>query len=112
MNYFILHIIRNILLVCFALAAPISLPAGGIQKDSKSIFFLENPKIIILENNLKLFAEPSNSSEYIQTLKQGTSFHVLRKWINHDNQTWFQVYSNTPSFLDKPLSIRRGWVRF
>ena len=68
--------IHNICLITFALIGPISLPAGGIQRnfDYQSIF--ENPQEITLNTDSFMYVAPQVNSKKLRSLKAGISFSV------------------------------------
>jgi len=52
------NLLKNICLIVFALIAPITLPAGGIQKSLNQNYFPKNTKEIILSSNTSLYSFP------------------------------------------------------
>ena len=54
----ICNLLKNFCLITFALIAPITLPAGGIQKSFSQNKFPNNPKEIILSSNTFLYSFP------------------------------------------------------
>ena len=49
------NLLKNFCLITFALIAPITLPAGGIQKSLHQNMFSDNTNEIILSSNIPLF---------------------------------------------------------
>ena len=52
------NFLRNFCLITFALIAPITLPAGGIQKSLNQNKFPNNTNEIILSSNTSLYSCP------------------------------------------------------
>ena len=52
------NLLKNFCLITFALIAPITLPAGGIQKNISQNKFLNNTKEIILSSSKSLYSFP------------------------------------------------------
>ena len=54
------NLLKNFCLITFALIAPITLPAGGIQKSLNQNKFPNNTKEIILSSHTPLYSFPQN----------------------------------------------------
>ena len=52
------NVLKNFCLITFALIAPITLPAGGIQKSLQQNKFPNNTNEIILSSNTSLYSCP------------------------------------------------------
>ena len=52
------NLLKNLCLITFALIAPITLPAGGIQKSLNQNNLLKNTNEIILTSNTYLYSSP------------------------------------------------------
>ena len=57
------NLLKNFCLITFALIAPITLPAGGIQKSLNQNNFTKNTKEIILSSNTSLYSFPQLNSK-------------------------------------------------
>ena len=69
-------LLKNFCLIIFALIAPITLPAGGIQKINH-YNFENNTKEIILISNTSLYSFPETNSKELLVLDMGTSLSIL-----------------------------------
>ena len=101
--------LKNFCLITFALIAPITLPAGGIQKclnQNKSPF---NTNEIILCSSASLYSCPENYAKELLVLDVGTTLSVLRNWKVSKNETWVRVEltSNTVSYTHLTLPTNR-----
>ena len=95
----------------FALVAPITLPAGGIQKNFEELIFLNNSQEIILCSNCYLYTFPGVNAKKLSILNSGSSLFILNKWVGKDRKdTWARVELSTIQFLENPL-ITRGWIK-
>ena len=73
------NILKNFCLITFALIAPITLPAGGIQKSLNQNEF-PNTNEIILSSNTSLYSCPEIFAKELLVLDVGTTLTVLRNW--------------------------------
>ena len=105
------NVLKNFCLITFALIAPITLPAGGIQKSLNQNKFPSNPKEIILTSNTSLYACPKIHANHLLVLDIGTTLSVLRKWKISKSENWFRVELASNKFLDDPNKILKGWIR-
>ena len=105
------NIIRNFCLITFALIAPITLPAGGIQKSLNQNKFLNNANEIILSSNTSLYSYPEIDAKELLVLDVGITLSVLRKWKVSQNETWVRVELASNKFLDDPNKILKGWIK-
>jgi len=105
------NLLRNFCLISFALIAPITLPAGGIQKHLNQNMFLSNTNEIILTSNIPLYAFPAVHSKELLFLEIGTSLSILRNWKVSKSETWVRVELASNKFLDEPTKIIKGWIQ-
>ena len=105
------HLIQNICLISFALIGPITLPAGGIQRNLDEYKILNSSKEIILKANCSLYTFPKANAKKLTVLDSGTSLLVLRKWFDNEKDIWVRVEIATNRFIDSPHRISRGWIR-
>ena len=105
------NMIKNICLIGFALIGPITLPAGGIQRNLNEYKTLNNSKEIILNYDCLLFTEPNLNSKKLTLINTGSSLFILRKWVVKENDVWVRVELATNRFIDNPNQIRRGWIK-
>ena len=105
------NLIKNFCLITFALIAPITLPAGGIQKSLNQNQFLNNTKEIILSSNTSLYSFPKLYSKELLVLDTGTTLSVLRHWIVNESEIWVRVQLASNKFLDDPNKITKGWIK-
>ena len=66
------NMIKNICLIGFALIGPISLPAGGIQRNLNEYNFLNNSKEIILNRSCSLYTYPKTNAKKLLVLNSGS----------------------------------------
>ncbi|MDC3052334.1 hypothetical protein OA190_01370 [Prochlorococcus sp. AH-736-A13] len=105
------NVLKNFCLITFALIAPITLPAGGIQKSLNQNKFLKNTNEIILSSNASLYASPEIYAKELLVLDVGTTLSVLRNWKVSKNETWVRVELASNKFLDDPNKILKGWIK-
>ena len=105
------NFLKNFCLITFALIAPITLPAGGIQKSLNQNKFLNNINEIILTSNTSLYACPKIHTNKLLVLDVGTTLSVLRNWKVSKNETWVRVELASNKFLDDPNKILKGWIK-
>jgi len=105
------NLIKNFCLITFALIAPITLPAGGIQKNFNQNKFLNNTKEIILSSNTFLYSYPETHSKELLVLDIGTTLSVLRNWKVSESEIWVRVELASNKFLDDPNKISKGWIK-
>ena len=103
--------LKNFCLITFALVAPITLPAGGIQKSLNQNNFLNNTNEIILSSHTSLYSCPENYAKELLVLNVGTTLSVLRNWKVSKNETWIRVELASNKFLDDPNKILKGWIK-
>ena len=105
------NLLKNFCLITFALIAPITLPAGGIQKSLNQNKFPHNIDEIILTSNTSLFVSPKIHAKELLVLDVGTTLSVLRDWKVSKNETWVRVELASNKFLDDPNKILKGWIK-
>ena len=105
------NVLKNLCLITFALIAPITLPAGGIQKSLNQNKFPNNINEIILTSNTSLFVSPKIHAKELLVLDVGTTLSVLRNWKVSKNQTWVRVELASNKLLDDPNKILKGWIK-
>ncbi len=105
------NILKNFCLITFALIAPITLPAGGIQKTLNQYKFHDNTNEIILSSNTSLYSCPKMYAKELLVLDVGTTLSVLRNWKVSKNETWVRVELSSNKFLDDPNKILKGWIK-
>ena len=103
--------LKNFCLITFALIAPITLPAGGIQKSLNQNKFSHNPNEIILSSNTSLYSCPEIYAKELLVLDIGTTLSVLSKWKVSKNEIWARVELASNKILDHPNKIRKGWIK-
>tara|TARA_A100001388_G_C28402322_1_gene326584 strand:+ start:114 stop:443 length:330 start_codon:yes stop_codon:yes gene_type:complete len=105
------NFLKNFCLITFALVAPITLPAGGIQKSIKNNKFPNNTNEIILISSTSLYSCPQMKSTELIVLDIGTSLSVLRNWKVSEHEIWARVKIASNKLLDDPNKITTGWIR-
>ena len=105
------NILKNFCLITFALIAPITLPAGGIQKSLNQNKFPKNTNEIILSSKTSLYSCPEIYAKELSLLDIGTTLSVLRNWKVSKNETWVRVELASNKFLDNPNKILKGWIK-
>ena len=105
------NVLKNFCLITFALIAPITLPAGGIQKSLNQNKFPNNTNEIILSSNTYLYSCPEIFAKELLVLDVGTNLSVLRNWKVSKNETWVRVELSSNKFLDNPNKILKGWIK-
>ena len=105
------NLLKNFCLITFALIAPITLPAGGIQKSFNQNRFLKNTKEITLSSNTYLYSFPEVNAKELLVLDVGTTLSVLRNWKVSESEIWVRVELASNKFLDDPNKISKGWIK-
>tara|TARA_Y100001968_G_C18691340_1_gene407023 strand:- start:98 stop:424 length:327 start_codon:yes stop_codon:yes gene_type:complete len=105
------HLIKNICLIGFALVGPITLPAGGIQRNLNEYKSLNNSKEIILNANCALYTFPKNNAKKLMVLKSGYSLSILRKYLVNERDLWARVELATNRFIEHPNRTTKGWIK-
>ena len=105
------NLLKNFCLITFALVAPITLPAGGIQKNLDQNKLPHNTNEIILCSNTSLYSFPEIQANELLVLDVGTTLSVLRNWKVNESQIWLRVELATNKLLDDPNKIYKGWIK-
>ena len=105
------NVLKNFCLITFALIAPITLPAGGIQKSLNQNKFPYRTNEIILCSNTSLYPCPEIYAKELLLLDVGTTLSILRNWKVSKNETWVRVELASNKFLDDPNKILKGWIK-
>ena len=105
------HVLKNFCLIIFALIAPITLPAGGIQKSLNQNKFPYNANEIVLSSNTSLYSCPEIYAKELLVLDVGSTLSVLRNWKVSKNETWVRVELASNKLLDNPNKILKGWIK-
>ncbi len=104
-------LLKNFCLITFALIAPITLPAGGIQKSLNQNKSPHNTDEIILNSNTSLYSFPEIYAKKLLVLDIGTTLTVIRNWKVSESEIWVRVELASNKFLDDPNKISKGWIK-
>ena len=105
------NVLKNFCLITFALIAPITLPAGGIQKSLNQNNFPKNTNEIILSSKTSLYSCPEIYAKELLVLDIGTTLSVLRNWKVSENEIWVRVELASNQLLEHPNKITKGWIK-
>ena len=105
------NLLKNFCLITFALIAPITLPAGGIQKCLNQNKLFNNTKEIILGCNTSLYSFPEIHAKELLVLDTGSTLSILRDWKVSESEIWVRVQLASNKFLDDPNKISKGWIK-
>jgi len=105
------NLLKNFCLITFALIAPITLPAGGIQKSLNQNKFPDNAREIILSSDTSLYSFPEINANELLVLDKGTTLSVLRSWKVSESEMWVRVELASNKLLDDPNKIKKGWIK-
>ena len=105
------NLLKNFCLITFALIAPVTLPAGGIQKSLNQNKFTNTTQEIILSSNISLYTFPEINAKELITLDIGTTLSVLRNWKVSESEIWVRVELSSNKILDHPNKITKGWIK-
>ena len=105
------NFLKNFCLITFALIAPITLPAGGIQKSLNQNKSPNNTREIILSSNTTLYSFPEFHANKLLVLDIGTTLSVLQNWKVNENEIWVRVELASNKLLDDPNKTRKGWIK-
>ena len=105
------NLLKNFCLITFALIAPITLPAGGIQKSLNQNKFFNNTKEIILSSDTSLYSFPQINATELLILDAGTTLSILRNWKVSESEIWVRVELASNKLLDNPSKVTRGWIK-
>ena len=95
-------------LLCFALVAPTSLPAGGAQKSVVQYRKNNTGSPIIAWKEFNLLSSASNNSSILTRVKAGTPLNVVKVWDSNQREKWLLV--NVLSRNSYQFFYKRGWV--
>ena len=105
------NMIKNICLIGFALIGPITLPAGGIQRNLNEYKTLNNSHEIILNESCSLYTFPKTNAKKLMVLNPGSSLSILRKWVVNERDIWARVELGTNRFIEHPTITTKGWIK-
>ena len=105
------NLLKNFCLITFALIAPITLPAGGIQKSLNQNKFPNNTKEIILNSNTSLYSFPEIYAKELLVINIGTTLSVIRTWTVRESEIWARVELASNNILDDPNKVKKGWIK-
>ena len=105
------NMIKNICLIGFALIGPITLPAGGIQRNLNEYRTLNNSKEIILNSSCSLYTFPKANAKKLIVLSPGSTLSILRKCIVNESDVWARVELATNRFIEDPNKTTKGWIK-
>ena len=105
------NLLKNFCLITFALIAPITLPAGGIQKSLNQNKLPNNTKEIILSANTSLYSFPEINAKELLVLEIGTTLSILRNWKVSNSEIWVRVEIASNKLIDHPNKITKGWIK-
>ena len=105
------NLLKNFCLITFALIAPITLPAGGIQKSINQNQFHNNSNELTLSSNTSLYPFPEIHAQELLVLDVGTTLSVLRDWKVCEKEIWIRVELASNKVLDDPNKIKKGWIK-
>jgi len=105
------NLLKNFCLITFALIGPITLPAGGIQKNLNQNQFTNNTREIILTSNTSLYIFPEINAKELIFLDVGTTLSVLRNWKVNESEIWLRVELASNKLLDDPNKVTKGWIK-
>ena len=105
------NVIKNFCLIGFALIGPITLPAGGIQRNLDDYNTFNNSKQIVLNENCTLYSYPRTKAKKLMVLNCGSSLTVLRKWVVNEKDIWVRVELATNPFIGNSHNLSKGWIK-
>ena len=105
------NLLKNFCLITFALIAPITLPAGGIQKSLNQDKCPNKTKEIILSSSTYLYSSPEIHAKELLVLDIGATLTILRSWKVTEKEIWVRVELASNKFLEDPNNISKGWIK-
>ena len=103
--------LKNVCLIGFALVGPITLPAGGIQRNLNEDKVPQNAKQIILPSNYSLYTFPKSNAKELISLNSGSTVSILQRWVGYDKERWLRVELASNCLFDNPTKVRKGWLK-
>ena len=103
--------IKNICLIGFALIGPITLPAGGIQRNLDDYNIFNNSKEIVLNKSCSLYTYPRTKAKKLMVLNSGSSLSILGKYEVTERGIWARVELATNRLIEHPNKITKGWIK-
>ena len=103
--------IKNFCLITFALVGPITLPAGGIQKNLNDYSIFDSSEEIILNTDLFIHCFPQVNAKKLRKVNVGDSVSVLRYWHVSESERWIRVQLSNNLLTDTSNTVRRGWLK-
>ena len=94
------HFLKNFCLITFALIGPITLPAGGIQRNSGQLESLNNSKEIILISSSSLYTYPRINAKQLMIVNSGSYLSILRQWRGKQKDIWLRVELSKNQLID------------
>ena len=105
------NLLKNICLIIFALFGPVTLPAGGIQKNLNHDKDFYKNKEITLGSETPLYSFPEIDAKKLMVLDSGTSITILRDWNVNEREFWIRVELASNKLLGDPNKISKGWIK-
>ena len=105
------NILKNFCLITFALIGPITLPAGGIQKNLNPTKHTNNVEEIIVNSATSLYSSPKINATKLLVLDIGTNLSILHNWKVSETEIWVRVKLASNKLLDDPNKITKGWIK-
>ena len=105
------NLLKNLCLITFALIAPITLPAGGIQKSLNHNRTTNNTNEIILTSTTSLYSSPEIQAKELSVIDIGTTLSVLRNWKVSESEICLRVELASNKIFDHPNKITKGWIK-
>jgi len=105
------NLLKNICLIIFALFGPVTLPAGGIQKNLNHDKDFYKNKEITLASETPLYSFPEIDAKKLMVLDSGTSITILRDWNVNEREFWIRVELASNKLLGDPNKITKGWIK-
>ena len=105
------NLLKNFCLITFALIAPITLPAGGIQKSLYNNKLPNDIEEIVLSSSTSLYSYPEINNNELLLIDVGTTLSVLRHWKVCEHEVWVRVELASNKLLEDPNKITKGWIK-
>ncbi len=97
-------------LLIIALFIPISLPAGGVQKNLNEVFRSYSSPQTLAGGACSFRSSPSTSAIILRKVSLGTPIHILRKSDSPDGESWLYVQISSFPLLEVNYQPKRGWI--